>query len=564
MEKNVMAKMTKTDLENLIDEHKIQKLGLEARYENVDDPVKKSEIEGKIAVVNDKIEQYEISLLKLTKATDSALDARNWEESKEVVKELIGDFHMGYLPKTSKYWYCEDAGFGDYTNPQIGEITTQPKPIIDFLRMKKAEKYGNKDIQGITEERIRDLFLDLGKTYTATVSSFNDRKWSPKKYLNQMKVIESYWVKPVKGEVDQRLDFLIHCVCGGKEENIEHLKKWIVIKHKRPDLSANIPNIDIGGGKGGSGKGALITLLKTIFTTKCVVPADASELIKFNGGWGMATIAYFDEGDSAAIDANALKRSTGAEERREEKKGVEATVVDSCENKVFTSNNPKGVVPLVGGEGGEDRRYSIIYTGTSMIPEAMRLYGFTKEDAELYVHSMWNDVIKNREKISHWLYSLYEEYGDIDSLSALHGEDYHARFDKQKDDITKAFDEITPLVIEQGVIATEWLWKLVQNLTENGSWKQKNVKERYEEYLKRQGISAEVKSNTRISISDDDTVTLQAFRLTDEYEKKPYAFDWNRVCVTDYVRYAKDKTQWELTLRDASDNVLQFIPQKTN
>ena len=56
----------------------------------------------------------------------------------------------------------------------------------------------------------------------------------------------------------------------------------------------------------------------------CYSSVDASELIKFNGGWGMATIAYFDEGSPDTMDADALKKSTGAEERRQESKGQEA------------------------------------------------------------------------------------------------------------------------------------------------------------------------------------------------------------------------------------------------
>ena len=548
-----MAKaISKHKVQETIEELQTQKLGLEARLESEIDAYKKDILFGKIAVLNDEIESAELLLQKLQKSTDKANDAKDWSDSKDVVVELIEDYYMGYFPKSSKIWYCENGGTHLVSNPQPGQFHTMPKITVDFFKMKKRKKYGDGNIPGITEDRVRELFLELGKAYTCSVSSFNKHKWDDTTYLNQMTVIRDFWAKPKKGVVDQRLEFLFHCVGDAKLENIEHLEKWILIKHQHPELSANIPNLDIGGGKGGSGKGALITLLKTIFTNKCVIPADASELIKFNGGWGMATIAYFDEGSPDTMDADALKKSTGAEERRQESKGQEAIVVDSCENKVFTSNNPEGVVPLTGESDAEDRRYSILYTGRSMIPEAMKLYGLSKEDAKLYVHSVWTDIIKNRDAVEVLMGYLYEKYGDVTELAALHGQDYNARFEKQKPEITKAFDLIFPVLLKNGVIATEWVWELVKDLTENDRWKRKTVTDKFETYLKNKNTDYELKNHTKINVGGEEHAVTQSFRILGNTKVTPYQFDWRSICTVAYNKHSANKLHYPLSFNHST------------
>lgn len=485
-----------------------------------------------------KINTIESILQERAESGGAASEAK-WEESKERVAELIEVLNMGYLTRHSRLWYCEGKTDAPQVNPRMYEISCQPKPVVDFFRTKHKEMYGTKDIPGITEERVRDLLIDMNRSYSAdTVVSCNEEKWPSHLYLNQMSVIRKYWAKPKKAKTsyvsldgkteqnhDPRIDFLLYCVGGGKKENIQHLKKWILMKHKHPEKSVNIPNIDIGGGKGGSGKGALVKILKTIFTNVCVVPTDVSDLLKFNGVWGMAVIVYFDEGDVKEMPHNALKRVTAAEERRDERKGKDATIVDDVTNKLFMSNNDNGVVPLVGGEAGEDRRFSIIFTGTQMVPTAKSMFNFeTMTQAKLFVNSCWEEVFGNREKISEFLYSLYEEFPDLDHLEELHGEDYRRRVNKQKPDIVKAFDIALPLVKEHGVIAQEWLGDIVRKLTDNASWKDKNVTDEFERYLERQSITYEVKERTKITLGPNLEVQPKAIRLTGEYEKKPYTF----------------------------------------
>jgi hypothetical protein len=348
-------------------------------------------------------------------------------------------------------------------------------------------------ISGVDHNEMIDYFNDIGRTYFDVTSSFNTGKWNEQEIYNKMSVIREHWIKPdyTSTEYDAMLDFLILTVAGGKQENVEHLEKWVAFKYLYPNKNANIPNLDIGGLPGGNGKGRFVELLKTIFTNACVIQAHREELEKFNSNWEMAVVLYYDEPEEKELAAGKLKQATGSEDMRIEKKGIDATMADRNYNFIFLSNNEKGVVKLSGGsDGGEDRRYSVITT--DIVQYDMLLEnGFTVEEAQAELDRIAQVLIKDRTQVARWLGKIIKKYDieNLKNLKPLHGADYQARFEEQKESIVEAFDKILPVVESQCFIPLNILSDLTRLLTENTAHKDKNVGEKFELYLKRNQIA---------------------------------------------------------------------------
>jgi hypothetical protein len=346
-----------------------------------------------------------------------------------------------------------------------------------------------------------------------------------------MSVIRDHWLQPDfenKDLYDPDIDLLIYSICGGKEENIEHLEQWVAFKYLNPGKNANIPNIDMGGNPGGNGKGTFITLLKTIFTPTCVVQAHKEELEKFNANWEMAVILYYDEPEEKELAASKLKQATGTEDMRVEKKGIDATMADRNYNFIFMSNNEKGVVKLSGGsDGGEDRRYSVITTDMVLLDLVEIAQG----------------VVKDRTTVARWLAHIIDKHtaAEIKNLPALHGEDYHRRFDDQKEAITEAFDKILPVFMQTKCITWTLLHETVKTLTENSSWKAKNVADKFQKYLTRNKIENELKRLCSVKITwrgeEQERVQHNAIVIKDTAN---YTFDYSLLSSVKWRKGMKD------------------------
>jgi Family of unknown function (DUF5906) len=437
-----------------------------------------NEAEGLITEVKKHIAQLEDKEQKLQKKN-------NWKKEKTQVKQAIDENYVGYLIPENKFIYCRDYG--------VKQSNVQFKMMPATAIVRALGKMAGITITGVDHNEMIDYFNDIGRTYFDVTSSFNTGKWNEQEIYNKMSVIREHWIKPDydSEEYDPMLDFLILTVAGGKQENVEHLEKWVAFKYLFPNKNANIPNLDIGGLPGGNGKGRFVELLKTIFTNACVIQAHREELEKFNSNWEMAVVLYYDEPEEKELAAGKLKQATGSEDMRIEKKGIDATMADRNYNFIFLSNNEKGVVKLSGGsDGGEDRRYSVITT--DIVQYDMLLEnGFTVEEAQAELDRIAQVLIKDRKQVSRWLGKIIKKYDveNLKNLKPLHGRDYQARFEEQKESIIEAFDKILPVVESQCFIPLNILSDLTRVLTENTQHKDKNVGEKFELYLKRNQIN---------------------------------------------------------------------------
>lgn len=460
-------------------------------------------IKGKVSELNDAIYIIQTQLNKAASAEEKIAKKATWEKLAPHVDRAIRDNYMGYVIPEAKFIYCKNYGVNQ-SNVQFSLV-----PATQIVRV--LNKMIGTTIRGKEYQEIIDYFETKNRSYFTVTSSFNTSKWDEQQIYNKMTIARDQWLKPDydrSDEYDPRIDFLIHSVAGGKQENIDHLEQWVAFKYLNPNKSANIPNLDMGGTPGGNGKGRFIELLKTIFTPICVIQAHKEELEKFNSQWEMAVILYYDEPEEKELAASKLKQATGSEDMRVEKKGIDATMADRNYNFIFMSNNENGVVKLSGGsDGGEDRRYSVLTTDV-VLYEALVGANLSDIDARSYLNELAQKVIKDPVTVSRWLAHIIKKHNvaEMQELPALHGQDYRARFENQKDAVTEAFDAILPVFKQNKCIPIYLLTNLVQTLTENSAHKTRNVVSKFMAYLARNKVEAIERKKQLIAVKWQDTV----------------------------------------------------------
>lgn len=447
-----------------------------------------SESEKRVAEANITIEDAKIIEIRqqisdLEEAEASAKDAKCWAKDKKLVEQAINKFNMGYLIGENKIVYCSDFGITQSNAQFIFIDSTAKKPVRIF------EKLCDAKLRGAEENRIADLFAAMGKSYETTTTSFNKEKWDSNRVYNYAEVIMRFWIKPdvINHEsYNKDFDILMHCVGGGKKENIDHLEQWLGFKYCHPEAVANTPNLDIGGNPGGNGKGLYATLAKTIFTQTCVVTAAAKEISAgFNANWANAVIIHYDEPEENELPNSKIKNATGSDQQRIEKKGIDAYMADRNYSILFTSNNENGVARLTGTRTGEDRRYSVLITNIVLTDYLMETEGLTFDDAKERTNQI-AQLVKDDKEVAKWLGHVMMKHNcySMIVIPPLHGIDYANRFEDQKNILQRAFDSIYPVFMSQGMIPDELLLDLVHVLTDNTKYKIITVRRQFENYLK--------------------------------------------------------------------------------
>lgn len=532
-------KMTAQDLNKILDEKKLKQMLAEKRLESAADENTQTVYKAEVITLGKEITELEQEIQDLLALEENANVEKKWNQQKSFVKTVVEQNYMGYFPTEGKFIYCRDYG-KDVSNVQF-------KVFPETRIVRVLSKLGGFNIEQRDYHKVIDYFQDIDKVFLETTSSFNRNKWDETDIYNKMTVIRDHWVEPDYANAesyDPKFDILTYCVAGGKEENIQHLEQWVAFKYLNPNKNAMIPNLDIGGNPGGNGKGRFVELLKTIFTNACVVQAHKDELDKFNSAWEMAVVLYYDEPEEKELAASKLKQATGAEDMRVEKKGIDATMADRNYNFIFLSNNENGVVRLSGGsDGGEDRRYSVMTTDLVLLDVLMDS-GLGYEASRNFLDDIAQDLIKNRTEVAKWLAHIITKHRvqDMPSLPALHGTDYHRRFEEQKDNITEAFDAILPVFLDQQILPQNILGDLVRVRTGNHQHKDHNVMVKFKSYLSRNKVAYSEQDRAKYHITNNgdrvDTMQRKCLRIKDTTTNE---FNYRTICNVDYVKGGKTK-----------------------
>lgn len=440
-------------------------------------------IQAEITILNAKKISIVDAITQLSEAVEDERNSAFWTKEKPLVEKAIIDYHVGHLALENRILFCMDMG-KSVINAMFHEFEAAgEKPVRVF------NKLCNTTLKGADARRIIDLIGKMNRSYIMRTTSFSDCKWDNAGVYNQAKIIMNFWTHPdTTGAETYNKDFdiLLHCVGGGKKENIEHLEKWVGYKYCFPDRVANTPNLDIGGQPGGNGKGRFVKLCETIFTPMCVIEAAAKEIMSgFNANWASAVVIHYDEPEENELPNSKIKNATGGESQRIERKGVDAFMADRNFSFVFTSNNETGVVKLTGNRAGEDRRYSVMITNVVMVDYIMELEGCDFETAKQRTNEI-AQLVKNNKEVAKWLGHVIMKHDimSMEVLQPLHGIDYSNRFEDQKSVLNRAFDAIYPVVVSEQFIASDLLLELVHILTDNTKYKVTTVRRHFESYLK--------------------------------------------------------------------------------
>lgn len=466
-------------------------------------------------------------------ADQEAANSYKWKEVEPAILKVIDDYHISYNVENNKFVYCMDMGDG-----KAGVIN----PVFRSFDGARAAGAFSKMIGKYLFDaniNIQKTFILKNKTHWQETASFLYSKWTPDKVYNKAKIISTFWLEPNFADepYDPDFDLLFYCVGGGKQENIDHLKQWIAYKYLFPERVANTPNLDIGGKPGGNGKGRYAELCRTIFTPNCIVPAAAKELNDgFNASWELATILLFDEPGEKELESGKMKKATGGEEQRVERKGVDAYTADRNYSMLALSNNSHGVFKLSGtGTGGEDRRYSVVNTNIVMLDEIVKRDGTDDETAKIRTNAIAQKV-KDREKVALLLGGIIKEFNvhQMDILRPLHGADYRQRFEDQKSSMDNIFDQLLPIFEVAGVISVKILQDIVTVVSDS---KVKpsvvTIKKRWKDYLDRNKVSYTEAKQQLIDVMmgghNVGTHQSYAFRIDDASSVGARRFPWDKV-----------------------------------
>jgi len=501
------------------------------------------EVKHKISEVNN--EQQEL------KNKQQASAVYKWSEVKDKILSVAKHHHMSYNVESNKFIYCMNmAEEVDVQDRHDGIVN----PQFRSCEATRAENVLGKMIDRFIPEsnfNIKRLFHNERMTHFQETASFLWTKWCNDKVYNKARIISNFWVEPDFEDhenYDRDLDILIYSVAGGKQENIDHLEIWPNYKYMFPERVANTPNLDICGPTGANGKGRYLEINKTIFTYGCVTPAAAKELADgFNGSWEMSTIIYFDEPTEKELPEGKVKNATGGEEQRVERKGIDAYTADRNFSVMALSNNELGVFKLSGGGmASVDRRFSVVSTNIVLIDEIMRRENITKEQATVRVNEIAQKV-KDRRIIAKWMAHciIKHNIGDMKILPALHGVDYHARFEAQKNTMDMIFDKLLPILEQNKIMPVSIITETVNALLGEDKKKKiasKSITTKFKTYLEKNRKTYSVRERVRVRMlwNNEEDFTANTGQCTViSVDDTVDCFDYSTISNTTYRNNTK-------------------------
>ena len=147
---------------------------------------------------------------------------------------------------------------------------------------------------------------------------------------------------------------------------------------------------------------------------------DITDLSNFTGKLLDASVVIFNENSSNHGNEADLKRIIGSEYVTVNIKNIPQFTIPNNISYLFTTNDPKGSVRLSANDG-VNRRFGVIRTAKTAL-----------KNTELIA----NDV-KSRAIVQNFISKLVLKHGEVMSIDALHGEDFHQLKNNQLSDDVK-------------------------------------------------------------------------------------------------------------------------------
>ena len=445
-------------------------------------------------ILYDEIQIIESDLRDLTQERDSILESKK-KGARQVLDDVIKDNEIAYIASDDKYVLIRNYSDTE-KRVNLAEKTLAKEKIVGVLNVLSGASGTFDDLNSV---EIRQCFERNKKSFLIKTSSFDKTKWRETEVYNTILQQKKFWAPIWKNENTQELitddydtafDDVLYSLAGGKQENIEYIEKWVAFKRLYPEKCKITPGINITGVPGGNGKGMFGQILTSIFTDKGVSTVKAKN---FTGGFNQIlegkVIGILDDEDKNKFPHSELKQVAGNQSIVIEPKGVDAYSVDSTANIIVFDNT--GLVKLVGGgSSGEDRRWGIIITNTTLLEILQDKYQIDIDQARSLAKAYSEQIFDDRIACGRWLAHLIRKYDilNMDVLAPLHGADYSARLTEQKDEWTEIFDNLLPVIVNQGFIPFKFVKEIIEASTGDKIKKPATLSKKFDEYMTRKGF----------------------------------------------------------------------------
>jgi hypothetical protein len=513
--------------------------------------------------VNRKINELRASYDSLSEELVD-LEEREIKSARAELISMISANHLAYVASDAKYVYVKN----------LSSVDSSVNLVMWYLDWKKLlgmlTKYSSTPtkFRNLCEADVAQAFYEAKQYYLAKTFSFNEPKWNKDDVFNVLSVQRKYWAPINNGsEYSPFFDDLIYSLCGGKQENIEYLEKWVAFKYLYPEKHKIIPGINITGKPGGNGKGMFIAILKSIFNESGVAIMKSKSLTGgFNSQIEGKVLAIMDDEKKDGFAQTELKQAAGNASQVIEPKGVDAYTVDSTANLIILDNT--GLVKLAGGgSAGEDRRWSIIDTEITLLEILSDKYGFNPDEAKQLAEEM-GKMFEDRIEVGKWLSAMIQKHkvNQMAVIQPLHGADYKNRLEEQKDQFHSVFEQICPVLIDQRIFPARFLGEIIE--AELGKKiNPTTLDTRFKEYLSRKGIKNVEKIQDRVTKLYWKTELLTDNIRTSVYSldgKQPtMEFEYSLISNTPFSKKAKITSE-TIELADLQDRNTEISDLETN
>jgi hypothetical protein len=407
--------------------------------------------------------------------------------AKASLGEVITDNVMAYIASDDKYIMIRNYS---ETEKRVNlDIRTLTKIEIQGVLNKLSGVAGRFD--DLAPIEIRQCFESVGRSFLIKTSSFDAVKWRSNEVYNTILEQRKFWAPIDRGsDYDPCFDELMYSLGGGKQENIEHIEKWVAFKYLYPEKCKTMPGLNITGKPGGNGKGMFTDMLRSIFTGQGVSLVRAKNLTGgFNAIMEGKVVTILDDEDKSKFPNSELKQAQGNSSAIIEPKGVDAYSIDNTSTMVVLDNT--GLVKLAGGgSGGEDRRWSIILTELALLESLQQRHNMTETEAKEFADWMGEQVLNDRIACGKWVAAMIKKHNVINMqvLAPLHGADYISRLNEQKDNWAEVFEKILPIFVNQGVMPFVFIKQIVEIETDQKITQARTLSIRFDEFLSRKGL----------------------------------------------------------------------------
>lgn len=522
-----------------------------------------------LAIRHKGIQQKEQQLAELVEELDSITNKTRNTAKDELIALINNDgvakeqrTHIAYIATDAKYLIMRNYS----TTRDRVNLTTQYlnwQPLIGVLN-NLAGKPGH--YSDLDQDDLRTTFEKAGASYMIKTASFDNPKWDPKYVFNMLQVQRDYWAPIDQGTAySPFFDDLVYSLGGGKTENIEHIEKWVAFKYLYPEKSKTTPGLNITGKPGGNGKGMFNVILTSIFTPIGVTVMKGKNLTGgFNAIMEGKVITVLDDERKDGFPQDELKQNSGNGSIVIEPKGVDAYSVDATANTIVLDNT--GLVRLVGGgSAGEDRRWSIISTELTLLEVLAERYDLSPEQSKALAEQM-GKLFENRLECGKWVAAMIQKH-DIytnDVLTALHGQDYLARLDEQRDNYTSVFERLLPIFVNQGIMPFKFIKEIVEAETGDKIRKPVTLSTKFDEFLSRQGFKNVEKTDTNVRIVFPGIPGIEKFKgAVRRIDATTNTFDYSLISSEPYSKKSQI-TKDTLQLHDFAENADDFVDRKIN